>query len=227
MRDRQRIAKLMRDLKEIKAAVRRNSPILREILTARFYWWLVLTFGVAVVVFSVIMHFLVVRHGSYSAIPPSLRATFWIVAAAAGVTIYVFRVRGVLSIVHAIDPRLTFWSLLGDHDIGEFFHLYGPFLIITLATTIWLAGTGNSFYIVGTWGLCLGLTCNLIAFATHLVEYYVLGYAYVITAGLSFFIPGLSASLWTAICFGGGSVAYAAVSEVTRRGRRMRGGGNG
>ncbi len=227
MQDRRRIAKLMRDLEEIKAAVRRNSPILREILTARFYWWLVLTLGVAVVVFSVIMHFLVVGYGSYSAIPASLRATFWIVAAAAGVTLYVFRVRGVLSVIHAIDPRLTFWSFFGDHDIGEFFHLYGPFLLITVTTTIWLARTGNSFYIVGTWALCLGLTCNLIAFATHLLEYYVLGYAYMIAGALSFFIPGVSASLWTGICFGGGSVAYAAVSEVMRRGRRTREGGDG
>lgn len=216
MRDRQRIARLMRDLQEIKAAVKRNSPVLREIVTARFYWWLLLIFGVAVAVFSVTMHFLVLRYGGYGTIPASLRAVFWIVAAALGATLYAFRVRGVLRTIKKIDHNLTFLSLLGDHDIGEFMHLYIPFCLIALGVTIYLSAAGLSFYIVGTWGLWIGLTVNLIAFAAHLVEFYVLGYWYLATAALSFFVPGISASLWTAICLGGGSVAYAVVSQLIR-----------
>jgi hypothetical protein len=40
MQDKHRLARLLRDLDEIKAAVKRNSPVLREIVTARFSWWL-------------------------------------------------------------------------------------------------------------------------------------------------------------------------------------------
>jgi hypothetical protein len=217
MRDSQRIARLFRDLDEIKAAVRRNSPVLREIVTARFYWWLLLIFGAGVIVFSVVMHFLILRYGGYGAIPASVKAAFWAVAAAVSAVLYAFRVRGVLRTIKQIDSRLTLLSLLGDHNIGEFMHLYGPLCLIAAAATIYLSRTGHSFYIVGTWGLCLGLTCNLLAFAAHLVEYYVLGYWCIIAAAVSFFVPGISAPLWTAICFGGGCVAYAAVAEVVRQ----------
>jgi hypothetical protein len=216
MQDSQRIARLIRDLHEIKAAVKRNSPVLREIVTARFYWWLIVIFGVAVAVFSVTMHFLVLRFGGYAAIPPSMRVAFWIFAAALGVTLYAFRVRGVLRTIRKIDRSLTFLSLLGDHDIGEFMHLYIPFCLIAVGTTIYFSAAGQPFFIVGTWGLFLGLTVNLVAFAVHLVEFYVLGYWYLTTAALSFFMPGISASVWTAICFGGGSVAYAIVSQLIR-----------
>jgi hypothetical protein len=216
MQDRQRIARLIRDLHEIKAAVKRNSPVLREIVTAKFYWWLIVIFGVAVAVFSVTMHFLALRFGGYAAIPASVRVVFWIVAAALGVTLYAFRVRGVLRTIRKIDRSLTFLSLLGDHDIGEFMHLYIPFCLIAVGTTIYLSAAGRPFYIVGTWGLFLGLTVNLIAFAVHLVEFYVLGYWYLVISALSFFMPGISAPLWTAICLGGGSVAYAVVSQLIR-----------
>lgn len=218
MQDRHRIARLIRDLDEIKAAVKRNSPVLREIVMAPFYWWLLLIFGLAVAAFSILMHFLVFRFGGYAGIPAAVRVAFWIVAAAAGAVMYVFRVRGVLLLIKKIDRRLTFWSLLGDHDIGEFMHLYIPFCLIALGASISLAATGHSFYIVGTWGLWLGLTINLLAFAVHLVEFYVLGYWYLAVAALSFFVPGISASLWTALCLGGGSVVYAAVSQLIRRG---------
>ncbi|MGA2766304.1 MAG: hypothetical protein ABSG17_23415 [Spirochaetia bacterium] len=215
MQDKSRIARLIRDLEEIKAAVKRNSPVLREILAARFYWWLLLIFGVVVAAFSILMHFLVLHYGRYAGIPTPVKTVFWIVAAGAGAVMYVFRVRGVIRTIKRIDRRLNFWSLLGDHDIGEFMHLYGPFCVIAIAVTIYLSRTGNSFFIVGTWALCLGLTCNLLAFAAHLLDYYVLGYWYMVSATLSFFIPGVSASLWMAICFGGGSIAYAAVTLLS------------
>ena len=220
MHDKHRIARLIRDIDEIKAAVKRNSPVLREIVTARFYWWLILVFGLVVAAFSLIMQLLVQHYGGYGAIPATAKTVFWVVAAASGITLYTFRVRGVLRIIKRIDPRLTFLSLLGDHDIGEFMHLYIPFCLIAVGTTLYLSASGHPFYIIGTWGLCLGLTVNLIAFAAHLVEFYVLGYWYLGTAALSFFLQGISASLWTAICLGGGSAAYAIVTLVTRGGRR-------
>jgi hypothetical protein len=222
MHDQHKIARLMRDIDEIKAAVKRNSPVLREIVAARFYWWLLLIFGLAVALFSVTMHFLVLRYGGYSTIPAPVRTAFWAVAAVVGIILYAFRVRGVIRTIRKIDPRLTFLLLLGDHDIGEFMHLYIPLSLIAIAATICFSEFGHPFFIVGIWELWVGLIVNLIAFATHLVGFYVLGYWYLVTAALSFFVPGVSASLWTAICFGGGSVAYAVVS-LAISGRR----GNG
>jgi hypothetical protein len=217
-----RIVRLMRDIDQIKAAVKRNSPVLREIVTARFYWWLLLIFGLAVALFSVTMHFLVLRYGGYSTIPAPFRTVFWVVAAIVGIILYAFRVRGVIRTIRKIDRRLTFLSLLGDHDIGEFLHLYIPMCLIAIGATVFFSEFGHPFFIVGIWELWIGLIVNLIAFATHLVGFYVLGYWYLATAALSFFVPGVSASLWTAICFGGGSIAYAVVS-LAIRGRR----GNG
>ncbi len=210
MQDKHRLARLLRDLDEIKAAVKRNSPVLREIVTARFYWWLILIFGAVASLFAVAMHLLVNRFGGYDGIPVTVRAVFWALAAAAGITMYVFRVRGVLLTIRRIDPRLTVWTLLGDHTIGEFFHLYGPLCLIAAGVTIVLSRTGNSYYIVGTWVLVMGMTWNLLGFSVHLLEYYVIGYWCLITAALSFLFPGVSASLWVAICAGGGSVVYAA-----------------
>ncbi|HUI69999.1 MAG TPA: hypothetical protein VL354_05730 [Spirochaetia bacterium] len=227
MQDRSRIARLLKDLDEIKAAVKRNSPVLREIVTARFYWWLILVFGAAVTVFSVVMHFLVIRFGGYEAIPGGTRTVFWVLAAAAGVVMYVFRVRGVLLTIRKMDRRLTFWSLLGDHTVGEFFHVYGPLSVISLAATIYLSRTGNAYYIVGVWALHIGLTWNLIGFAVHLVEFYVIGYWCLLVAALSIFLPGVSASLWIAICAGGWSITYAVVSGLVQKGERTAGRSDG
>jgi hypothetical protein len=219
MQDKSRIARLLKDLDEIKAAVKRNSPVLREIVTARFYWWLILVFGAAVALFSVTMHFLVVRFGGYDAIPGSTRTVFWVLVAAAGAVMYVFRVRGVLQTIRKLDRRLTFWSLLGDHTIGEFFHVYGPLCVIAIGATVLLTRTGNSYYIVATWAILVGLSWNLIGFAVHLVEFYVIGYWCLIVGALSIFVTGVSASLWVAVCAGGWSVTYAVVSWLAGKGQ--------
>jgi len=226
MQDQHRIARLMRDINEIKAAVKRNSPVLREILTARYYWLHLLAFGVAVVVFSVIMHFLVRAYGGYAAIPAVARAVFWIVAVAVGLSIYVYRVRGVLRTVKSIDRRLNLWALLGDHDIGEFMHIYVPLAVISAAASVFLFRAGESFYIIAVWAGCLGLTLNLAAFAAHIAEFYVGGYWTLVTGGLSIFVPGISASLWIAICFGGGSIAYVVFSALIRRRSGLHADGN-
>jgi len=224
MQDRSRIARLLKDLDEIKAAVKRNSPVLREIVTARFYWWLILSFGAAGCVFAVAMHLLVTRFGGYDAIPASLRTVFWVAAGLAGVVLYAFRVRGVLLTIRRMDHRLTLWSLLGDHTVAEFFHVYGPLSALAVGLTIYLSRTGNSYYIVAVWALHVGLAWNLIGFAVHLLEFYVVGYWCLVIGALSIFFPGVSASLWVAICAGGWSITYAAASWlVTRENVPLRG----
>lgn len=223
MQDRKQIARLMRDLVEIKAAVKRNNPLLRELVTSRFYWWLVVLFGFVIAAFSLALQYLVVRYGGYGAIPSSLRVWFWIVAALAGVATYTFRVVGVIRTIRRIDPRLTIWSLFWDHNLGEFFHIMGPLILIAAGATVFLARIGQPFFIIGAWGLALGVTWNLVGFAVHLVELYVMGYWYIAAAALSFFIPGVSAGVWTAACVGGGSLAYVATTALVRKMRPVRG----
>jgi hypothetical protein len=218
MHDKHTIARVIRDLNEIKAAVKRNSPVLREIVTARFFWWLFLIFGVAVVGFSLLMHFLVLHYGGYASIPLSLRLTFWIVASIAGIVMYAFRIRGVIRTLKKIDSRLTLLSILGDHNLGEFFHIYGPVAVIAAGLSVYFSRTGQGIYIIAVWGGCIGLVLNLIAFAVHLPEFYVAGYWCLVSAAVSIFVPGVSASLWTAICIGGGCIVYAVVSELMRWG---------
>jgi len=224
MQDRTRIARLLKDLDEIKAAVKRNSPVLREIVTAKFYWWLVLVFGASGCLFAVAMHLLITRFGGYDAIPVPIRTVFWLAAALAGAVMYAYRVRGVLFTIRKMDHRLTFWSLLGDHTVAEFFHVYGPMSALAVGLTIYLSRTGNSYFIVGVWALHIGLSWNLIGFAVHLLEFYVSGYWCLAIGTLSIFFPGVSASLWVAICAGGWSITYAGVSWlVTRRDMPARG----
>ncbi len=223
MRDKHRIARLLRDIDEIKAAVQRNSPVLREIVSARYYWLHVVAFGVAVIIFSVVMHFLVRGYRGYAAIPGAVRTVFWVIAAVVSVSIYAYRVRGVLQTVRDIDPRLTLWSLLGDHSIGEFMHVYGPLCLVAAALSVYLSHLGLGFFLVAVWAGWFGLTLNLLGFAVHMPEFYVGGYWMLVTGALSILVPGISASLWIAICFGGGSIAYAIVSEVIRRRGGLRG----
>jgi len=227
MHDRKQIARLMRDLDEIKAAVKRNNSLLRELVTSRFYWWLVVLFGFVIAAFSLALQYLVTRHGGYGAIPPSVRTVFWIAAAIAGVATYVFRVTGVLRTVRRLDPRLTIWSLFWDHNLGEFFHVMGPLILIAAGVTVALARLGQPFFIVATWGLAFGVIWNLVGFAVHLVELYVMGYWYIAAAALSCFVPGVSASVWTAICVGGGSLAYVATTAVLRQMNPVKGARDG
>ncbi len=217
MQDRTRIARLLKDLDGIKAAVKRNSPVLREIVTARFYWWLVLSFGAAGCVFAVAMDVLVARFGGYHAIPVGILTIYWLVAGVAGIVMYVYRVRGVLQTIHAMDPRLTIRSLFGDHTIGEFFHVYAPISALSVAATIFLSRTGNSYYIVAIWAFHIGLAWNLVGFAVHLLEYYVIGYWCLAVGVLSIVFPEVSASLWVAIGAGGWSIGYAVVSRLVMR----------
>jgi len=227
MQDRKQIARLMRDLDEIKAAVKRNNPLLRELVTSRFYWWLVTLFGFVIAAFALALHCLVARYGGYAAIPSSVKTPFWIAAAVAGIATYVFRVAGVIRTVRRIDPRLTIWSLFWDHNLGEFFHIMGPLILIAAGATVFLARIGQPFFIVGVWGLALGVIWNLLGFAVHLIELYVMGYWYIAAAALSFFIPGVSASVWTAVCVGGGSLAYVATTALVRKMHAMRGSEDG
>ena len=223
MRDKHRIARLLRDIDEIKAAVQRNSPVLREIverpllLAARRGFW---RGG----------DHLLGRHALPCARLPRVCGhprcrQDGVLGHRGGGERFHLCVQGARRPANRQGHRPAAHPVVppgGPLHRRVHARLWPP-VPGSAALSVYLSHLGLGFFLVAVWAGWFGLTLNLLGFAVHIPEFYVGGYWMLVTGALSILVPGISASLWIAICFGGGSIAYAIVSEVIRRRGGLRG----
>ncbi len=215
MRDRSQIARLLRDLDEIKVAVKRNRTVLRELVVTPIFRWLIPGFGAAVLVLAALFQYLIGLYGSYAAIPTPVLGAIWTCSAAALAAFSAAKIIGISLAIKKIDPELSRWKLFTTQYAGVA-HISVPLLVITVGASIHFARAGQALPIVGICGIYYGIIANALASAVSMSEYLVYGYWLMASASACFFFPGIPATVWAVIVFTGGSAAFAVSTAIVK-----------
>jgi hypothetical protein len=208
----EQLRRLIDDLDAIKAVLRKNAPLFRQMMLPRHFRLTALLGGIAVVVIALIYHFLMLHHGGYGAIPVLQRRMLL------GLIVVVWVVFGVVKnlrwarSVSRIDASIRFRMVLKEFFSWRVLHLYIPVLVLIIVLIVWFVRMGSLYYIIPTLSIGFGLIYNVIGGLTEIRLYLLTGYWFFLTGLVILFIP-LSPPLALSLSIGVGFLLFALVPE--------------
>jgi len=203
------LERLSHDIEDLKKAVKRNEPAIREIMTPPAWIWLSLGGGAAISLFALPAHVLTARYGSFPAIPPAWKAALWAMLA-------VFVVGGGLFKWLVIMKRSAEMGSLGTWKLFKIViatpsvHVSLPLFGCIAAAIVFSVATGHPWYAVPASAMLFGIESNLLATRTGVRSYYSLGYWGLAWGGASLAFIESAPFLWLFAIYGGMFFAFAA-----------------
>lgn len=211
------VEQLVRDLEYVKAAVKRNYPILREMMSPRSLRGYVMYVGTVVIVISLLFQFVIRAYGSLSTAPQVVRTLLLVFIAFIALSVTFMKWTTLNRSARRIDRRLSPWSVVREYYMAQVIHVDLPLLLAGGCVIVYLALSGHGFYITGALAVTFGLVMNVLGAYTRLREYLFFGYWVLLTGALSMLVPAVSAGVWVSAVFGGGCYVFALASVIQGR----------
>jgi hypothetical protein len=222
--DDREIEEALRTLAELKSAVRRNQPMLRELASPRGFAPLALGFGILVIAFCLTAHFLIAAYGSFESVPAEWRAALWGALGAMAAFGFVAKIVVVVRRSRKIDASMRALDLIGGW-FASILHIVLPMAIVWASSIALFTLIGHPWYIASAFAIVFGFVINALAKEVGFSPYYFLGYWSLATGCASAFAIEAAPFLWVAAMYGGMFVAFAAMEIFTRpKGARSGGG---
>jgi hypothetical protein len=218
--DQTELETLRADVEELKRAVKRNNPFLREVVSNRFFSAASISLGFFVVAFCAGTQILIAQRGSFSAVPAEWKLAAWIILGLFFVVIgpvkWIFFSRKAQS----VEEGANFFTVIRAVYEGSWLHLYLPGVICMLLVPVFAIFAGHPWYIVPGVAIFIALPCNSLGFMVQRSEYLALGW-YSLIAGLSslFFMEAMP-FVWSGIIYGGALLVFGIVGLVAQSRRR-------
>jgi hypothetical protein len=214
--DNKRLEKLLADITSIKRVIRRNQPLLQQILLPTHFRWFALSAACAHIVFSLLIYFLVEHYGSFGDIPRMFRYLIYGSAAVILILFQLFKQKIFLASVRDIDPAMTFGNLLKEIFTFRIFHIYVPIVTLMLILGIYFAFQECPRYIVPTIAIGLGLLTNFLGGIIEVRPYLILGYWFLVTGILTVLFSFVPALIAFAVSIGGGMLLLASLGLFSK-----------
>jgi hypothetical protein len=211
---------LLADVEELKRAVRRNNPFLREVVASRSLSAISLPLGLFIIAFCAGTQILIAQRGSFSAIPAEWKLAAWIILGlflvVGGPVKWILLSRKARS----VEEGANFFSVIRAVYGGSWLHLYLPAVICMLLVPVFAILAGHPWYIVPGVAIFVALPCNSLGLMVQRPEYLALGW-YLLIAGLSslFFMEAVP-FVWAGIIYGGALLVFGIVGLVAQGRRR-------
>jgi len=216
--DEDRLERLARDIDELKAAVRKNDPLLREIMTRR--GWIVLAFGggLGVALFALPAHFLSLVYGSFDAIPTAWRGAIWAALVLASIGGGTWKFLLISRRIGEVDKASSLRDVLDSFfGIGSI-HVTGGMLTAIAAAIAFATWVGSPWHALPAVGVVLGIWMNSIGAQTRVSEYLVAGWWSIVTGCAGLFFVTKAPFLWVFVILGGMFFSFgAAIAFSSRR----------
>jgi hypothetical protein len=194
---------LLADVEELKKAVRRNNPFLRQVVAGRFFAVLSIPFGLFVVAFCTGTQILVTRLGSFSAVPAA-----WKIAA--GIFLALFFAVGsslkwsfLARQARKVEEGANFWTVIRSIYGGTWLHLNLPAILCALLVPVLAILAGHPWYIVPGVAIFLVFPCNSMGLAVQRPEYLAAGWYMLISGLVSLFFMESMPFIWAEVIWGG------------------------
>ena len=202
------IERLSADIEDLKRAVRRNDPMLREVSSPPGWVTFSALAGLNISLFALPAHLLVSRYGGFDAIPPPAKLALF-----AALALFVVG-GGTLKIV-LMSRRAV--QVGGDDGFAKVLDSFfgGPMAHVTMPLTLGMvAGIAYAFYAGRPWlalpvsSFLFEVMANVIAGKGGLRPYYVIGYWGILLGLASLLFVERAPFLWLFVIYGGMFFAF-------------------
>jgi hypothetical protein len=214
--DRSELETLLADVEELKRAVKRNNPFLREVVSNRFLAGISIPFGLLVVTFCTGTQILIARLGSFSAIPAEWKIGAWILLGLFIVVGWMVKWRFLDRQARKIKEGANFWSVLRAVYGGSWLHLNLPAILCMLLVPVLAIIAGHPWYIVPGIAIFFAFPCNGLGLLTQRPEYLAGGW-YALIAGLSsLYFMESAPFIWSEVIWGGFLLVFGLVGVAAK-----------
>jgi hypothetical protein len=213
---------LLHDIEELRRAVRRNNPFLRQVLASRLYSAYTIVFGLLVIAFCVASQVLVARWGSFAAIPSTWRTAFLVAAglvflAGGGIKWILFNRRAGM-----IDRNANYLTVIRAFFAASWFHVNIPAYICAVAGPVFAISVGHPWYSVPACAAFLAILFNNVGVSIQRRDYLIAGW-YALASGLaSLAFIERAPFVWTAVVVGGFCLAFGLGGFLVRESEAQR-----
>jgi hypothetical protein len=201
--DKLEVDQLLQDIKELKQAVRRANPFLREIMALRAFAIMSIPVGIVLLAVCLITHFLIRANGSFVAIP--LGWKIFTITLFTAVLIVVSIAKWVVIDRRASQLRngANIYSVIEAMYGGRWFNLSVPAMLCAVVISLFAAWIGRPWLIVPFLAVFIGPLCNMVAMVFDKREYVYMGWYTTITGLASLFFIETAPFIWLAIVWAG------------------------
>jgi hypothetical protein len=198
---------MLNDIESIRRAVRRNNPVLRQVLASRGYAAFSLVYGLAIAAVCIPTQLFLDRSGSLAAVPAAWRTLCWIalvlLVPAAGIVkwrIFSRRIEG--------TDGSNYLALIKAFYGGAWFHINVPIVFAAAGGSAFAIYAGQAWYALPICSVCFALLFNSIGTVLQRNDYLVAGWFAFVSGLVSLFFVASAPFLWIAIVFGGLCVVF-------------------
>jgi len=198
----QELEELKTDLRTVRKAVERHSPLFREIAASGAFSFLALPYGILTLVFGIGTQILVWDRGGFDRLPIWWPVSFWL---------YVFLVLVVGGVVKVAFLRKRaakagggFWSLVLTIWANDWFHVNVSGALTLLGISVFAASSGHPWFILPACTIYYGFMISSMGFLlVARFEYFAAGWFAVLAGTISIFTLERAPWLWLGILAGG------------------------
>ncbi len=221
MDDKEALDALVRDMHALKASLRKNQPLLRNLMLGRGWGILSFEMGIGTAGFAVICHFLVSAYGSFGAIPTALKLCLIAFIVAVNAVGIVYKLFLVARRSRELEQGMSLGPLISLYFTGPMLHASLASVVLMLAGSLIAGFSGMPWLAVPIVCSLIVVPVNAIADMTGFKEYYLTGYACLAGGIAAYFLiasaPFLALALAAASAYF--SFGIATTFAYKRRGR--------
>jgi hypothetical protein len=194
---------LKADLRAVRKAVERHSPLFREIAATDFLARLSIPYAFLTIAFGLGTHLLLAGGSDYSKLPSWWLPAFYAFAVLLIVVGGVFKMGYIKRRAARVAPGVGALSVYAAIWSGTSLHINGPLALIALAASISAATAGHSLQILTVTSLWFGLTLIVMGGVVRRREYGASGWYGVLAGIASLFLVEAAPWLLFAATWGG------------------------
>jgi hypothetical protein len=202
------LERIQEDIADLRKAVQKTNPFLREVVEMRGYAIWSLIIGAGILVYCGLSQILVSARGGLESLPTWWVLLSWSILAlfflAGGVIKWLLIDRKARQIEKGANFGTAFKALYG----GDWGQLNLPILIGMIALAFFAVWVGHPWYILSETAFFLGLACSSIVLAVDAKEYLPTGWYALLSSLVSLFFVETAPFLWLAIVWAGIFVVY-------------------
>ncbi|MDA8424873.1 MAG: hypothetical protein M0Z80_01950 [Treponema sp.] len=215
--DRSELDELLREVEELKRAVRRNNPLLREVVSTRFYPAIGLAYGLLFILLCAAAQILIARYGSAASVPQGWKIAAWgifgVLLLGGGIVKWIFFSKR----AKRLDAEANYLTVLRAVYGSSWVHLILPALICMIFAPVAAILSGHPWLMVAGLAIAWAFACNTLGLMVQRLEYLLTGW-YALLSGLaSLFFFETAPFLWSGVIWGGALVVYGAVGLARTR----------
>lgn len=216
--DDERIERLIADIESLKKSVKRNDPMLREIVAPPGWTLFSVVAGLMISAFALPAHVLTARYGSFASIPQAWKAALFAVLAAFAVGGGIIKIVLLSRRASAMGGRGFVGAALAFYG-GRSGHVTWPLTFVIACSAVLAFAAGHPWYALSSTGMLFGIMANYIAIRSDEKAYFAVGYWSMLTGTISLFSVERAPFLWLFAIYGGMFLSFAAVLRAGERRR--------